>query len=146
MNAPRRFVLLLALAAPGLVLAQAGSPAGVWTTINDKTGKPEGRVHIEERDGEYVGTVLAVLSQTDPHPTCDRCKGELKGRPVVGMTILQGLRRSGDAFTGGSLLDPDDGETYRCNAALVDAGSRLELRGYIGISLFGRTQTWVRER
>jgi uncharacterized protein (DUF2147 family) len=88
---------------------------------------------------------LAVLSPTDPAPNCDRCKGALKGRPVVGMAILQGLRRSGDTFVGGSLLDPDSGETYRCVAALREDGRKLELRGYVGVPILGRTQTWVRD-
>jgi len=138
-------LLLLALTAPGMACAQSPSLAGDWTTLSDTTGKPAGRVRIEERDGRFVGTVLGVLSSTDPAPNCDRCQGELRGRPVVGMTILRGLRWRGDAFEDGTILDPDNGETYRCSATLRDGGRRLELRGYIGLPLFGRTQTWIRD-
>jgi uncharacterized protein (DUF2147 family) len=86
-----------------------------------------------------------VFSATAPNPVCDQCEGELRNRPVVGMTILRGLRGAGGEYDSGTILDPDEGRTYRCSARLLDGGRRLELRGYVGISLFGRTQIWARE-
>ncbi len=132
------------LAWTGAAWAQAPTPAGLWTTFSDSTGKPEALVRIEERDGEFVGTVVKVLSTTAPNPVCDLCEGELRNRPVVGMTILRGLRSLGGEYGGGTILDPDEGRTYRCSARLLDGGRTLEVRGYVGISLFGRTQTWAR--
>ena len=99
---------------------------------------------IEERDGEFVGTVVKVFSTTAPNPVCERCEGELRNRPVVGMTILRGLRGLGGEYDGGTILDPDEGRTYRCSARLLDGGRKLEVRGYVGVPFFGRTQIWVR--
>ena len=129
---------------PGSACAQAPSPAGLWTTYSDRTGKPDGLVRISETDGVFTGIVVEVLSATDPNPVCELCEGELKGKPVVGLTILRGLRREGEGYGGGTILDPDDGRTYRCKALLRDGGARLEVRGYVGAPVFGRTQVWVR--
>jgi len=124
--------------------SQSPTPAGLWTTFSEITGKPEGLVLIEERDGEFIGFVVKVFSARAPNPVCDQCEGELKNRPVVGMTILRGLRRLGGEYDGGTILDPDEGRTYRCSAKLLDGGRKLEVRGYVGVPLFGRTQFWAR--
>lgn len=101
-------------------------------------------MRIEERDGEFSGTIVALLPPNDPEARCERCEAPLKDRRIVGLTILTGLRRDGDGYSGGSILDPDEGRTYRCTARLTDGGRALELRGYIGAPLFGRTQVWTR--
>jgi uncharacterized protein (DUF2147 family) len=129
---------------PGSACAQTPGPAGLWTTYSDSTGKPDGLVRITEANGVFTGIVVGVLSATDPSPVCDLCEGELKGKPVVGMAILRGLRREGESYGGGTILDPDDGRIYRCKALLRDSGARLEIRGYLGAAIFGRTQVWVR--
>jgi uncharacterized protein (DUF2147 family) len=115
-------VLVAALAAK----AQAPTPVGLWKTFNERTGQAEGLGRIVERDGALLGTVVAVFSPParDPNPRCEQCRGKLKDQPVVGMTILHGLRRDGEQYSGGEILDPDDGAIYR---------------------FFGRTQVWVRE-
>lgn len=139
------FVLILVFG--GLAWSQALSPVGVWQTISDRTGQPDGLVRIEEVNGEYIGTVIAVFSPPAPdvHPLCELCPGELKDKPIVGMIILRGVRRAGDDYSGGQILDPDEGQIYRCRIALRDGGRSLEVRGYIGIPLFGRSQTWIRK-
>ena len=88
--------------------------------------------------------MVEVFSATTPNPTCGLCEGALKDQPVIGMTILRGLRRDGSGFGGGTILDPDEGRTYRCTATLRDGGRKLEVRGFIGVPLLGRTQIWVR--
>jgi uncharacterized protein (DUF2147 family) len=80
-----------------------------------------------------------------PDDVCIKCRGELKNKPLLGMTIMQGMKQNGDAYEGGKILDPDNGKTYRCKLKLDETGNKLEVRGFIGISLFGRSQTWVRE-
>ncbi len=127
--------------------SDASTVAGLWQTIDDKTGQPEGLVRVVEADGEYIGTVVAVFSPPAPdsRPLCERCEGELKNKPVVGMSILRGVRRDGDGYAGGQILDPDEGRVYRCRLALIDGGRKLEIRGYIGVPLFGRTQIWIRK-
>ncbi|MGZ3236648.1 MAG: DUF2147 domain-containing protein [Burkholderiaceae bacterium] len=135
------------LFASGVAYAQTQSPVGLWKTLSDKKGEAESLVRIIEVNGEFQGKVETIFSPPAPtsNPLCDQCKGELKDKPIIGMKILTGLHRKGDEFTGGTILDPDEGETYKCTLRLIDGGTKLEVRGYIGISLFGRTQTWLRQ-
>ena len=95
-------------------------------------------------NGQYLGTVVKVLDREAPNPLCGRCQGELKSKPVVGMQILRGLRRTQGHYGDGTILDPDEGRIYSCAATLLDEGRRLEIRGYVGVPLLGRSQIWVR--
>ena len=132
----------------GLGWSETLSPVGVWQTISDRTGQPDGLVRIVEVNGEYIGTVVAVLSPPalDANPLCELCQGELKDKPVVGMIILRGVRRSGNDYSIGQILDPDEGRVYQCRIALRDDGRKLEVRGFVAIPLFGRSQTWIRKK
>lgn len=141
---------LAALAALVLspLAAQAADPVGKWTTIDDETGKPKSIVEIYKTDkGTLSGKVVQVLqSDQGPHPVCAKCSGELKDKPVEGMVILWGLKpSSNDVWSGGSILDPHNGKTYKSKITLVEDGKKLQMRGYIGFEALGRTQTWVRD-
>lgn len=143
-------VLLAGLSLSGLLLSAplhaADSPVGVWKTVDDKTGQDKSVIEITEQDGELSGKVIEVLqSDQGPNPVCKECEGERHDQPVVGMTILWGLRQDGDEWSGGKILDPNNGKTYKCKMRLVEDGSKLEVRGFIGFSLLGRTQTWIRQ-
>ena len=142
-----RHLVVLILVWCGPAWGQASTPAGLWQTVSDRTGQPGGLVRVVEVDGEYIGTVVAVFSPPapDPHPLCNLCEGDLKDQPVVGMIILSGVRRSGDSYSTGRILDPDEGQVYKCRIALLDEGRKLEVRGFIGIPLLGRSQTWSRK-
>ncbi len=138
------FALMFLL--PPLAVAQSASPVGVWKTIDDVTGKERSIVRIVETNGELTGTVEKIFERPgdDPDHLCDKCKGELKDKPVIGMTILWGLRERGGVWKGGKILDPDNGKTYGCKMEVAENGKELNVRGFIGISLLGRTQTWYR--
>jgi len=141
---------LIAIAAALLVSARAfaadASPAGVWKTIDDKTGQPKSIVEITEQNGELTGKVKEVLqSEQGPNPVCKDCEGERKNQPVVGMTIIWGMKKDGDDWAGGKILDPKNGKTYGCKMHLEDGGKKLEVRGFVGFSLLGRSQTWERQ-
>ncbi|MFZ9408349.1 MAG: DUF2147 domain-containing protein [Burkholderiaceae bacterium] len=123
----------------------ASSPVGVWRTIDDVTGQAKALVRISEREGALIGRIERLLVDP-PESLCQACPGELKDKPVVGLTILKGLRRDGEAWSGGEVLDPKDGKTYKAQARLTDSGERLQVRGYVGMPALGRTQTWHRER
>ncbi|MEX2696569.1 DUF2147 domain-containing protein [Rhizobium mongolense] len=76
--------------------------------------------------------------------TCVKCEGALKNAPVTGMVILSGLKKDGDEYTGGKILDPDSGKIYSSKISLTNGGKKLNVRGFVGVSMLGRSQ--VRER
>lgn len=133
------------LAASTAALAQ-DTPVGSWTTVDDKTGKPKSIVEIyEARDGSLAGRVSEILqSDRGPNPTCDKCSGDRKDKPVKGMVILWGVNKSGDTWEGGKILDPNNGKVYSVKLRQIEGGKKLEVRGFLGFSLLGRTQTWAR--
>ncbi|MEQ7415510.1 DUF2147 domain-containing protein [Xanthomonas campestris pv. campestris] len=144
----KTLILALPLAAASLLAQAADSPVGRWKTIDDETGKPKSVVQIEQAaNGTLSGKVVEILqSNHGPNPTCDKCDGALKGKPIKGMTILWGLKPDGTAvWGGGSVLDPAKGKTYKAKITLTEGGKKLQMRGYVGIEALGRTQTWVRE-
>lgn len=141
--------LLVALSAP--VLAQAQSPTGRWQTIDDKTGEPRSIVEIYEGDdGQLYGKVVEIVQASDDAKRndegqiiCSACEGKKHNQPIEGMVILEGLEKDGDEWDGGTILDPENGKTYKAKISL-DGEDKLNVRGYIGVALFGRTQTWHR--
>lgn len=128
-------------------LASELSPVGLWKTIDDNTGKPRGLVRIMEVNGEYQGTVEKIFIEPgeDRDPKCEKCDGARHNQPVIGMTILWGLKKQGDEYEGGAILDPESGKVYRARMKLDGEGGKLSVRGFIGFALLGRTQTWVRD-
>lgn len=129
----------------GRLVAAQDTPVGFWNTISDRDGKPTGIVEIREVNGELFGVVRGILAEAGPEDSvCGKCTGDRKGQRVIGMEILRHMRRSGDDWSGGEILDPENGKTYRAAMHLEDGGKKLIVRGYIGISLFGRSQTWLR--
>jgi uncharacterized protein (DUF2147 family) len=123
------------------------SPVGLWKTIDDHTGKPRGLVRITEANGEYQARVEKTFPKPgeDPNPKCEKCEGARQNQPVIGMTILWGLKKQGDEYQDGEILDPESGKIYRARMRLQDGGEKLDVRGFIGFSLLGRSQTWIRE-
>ncbi len=137
---------LLLAALPLTAFAQdLSSPIGRWKTIDDETGKAKSIVEISRAaDGTLQGKVVEVLSSDrGPNPVCDKCKGANKGKPVKGMTILWGLQADGDEWTGGTVLDPSKGKTYKSKLELLEGGQKLGMSGCI--AFFCRQQVWVRE-
>lgn len=124
--------------------ALAASAAGTWKTIDDETKQAKSLVEISEApNGELSGKVVKLFN--NPDVVCDKCDGALKGKPVVGMTIMTGLKKDGDGWENGKILDPKSGKVYSAKAKLIEGGKRLEVRGFLGISLLGRTQVWERQ-
>ena len=121
------------------------TPAGLWKTIDDTTNKPRSLIRITEHNGEYNAVVEKGLLETDTgDKVCDKCTDERKGQKIIGMTIAKGLKKNGNKYDGGEILDPDNGKIYKCKMTLDESGNNLEVRGYIGISLIGRSQIWHR--
>lgn len=140
-------VALLGGVAKAAMAGDDSSPIGVWKTIDDNTGKPKALVTISEKDGEYVGTITKGLGESDdPERVCSACTDARKGQKMLGMQIIRGVRKDGDTYGGGKILDPENGKEYNCKMTVVDGGKKLDVRGFIGISLIGRTQTWIRDQ
>jgi uncharacterized protein (DUF2147 family) len=135
---------LPAVAQSGPARDMAASPLGFWETIDDKTGKPTAVVEIFEKDARLFGRITEILSGADAKSLCVACTDDRKNQPIIGMIIIRSIKATGPDYSGGDILDPDSGSVYRCKMHLEKNGSELIVRGFIGLSLFGRSQTWHR--
>lgn len=136
--------LLLTISLPASA-ANAG-PSGHWITFDEETGSAKAIVEIREHDGNLDGRVVRILNNIDvENPRCRACTGERRDQLIVGMAILEGMSHDGDDWSGGTILDPENGKSYSCRMSLNHDGDELEVRGYIGLPLLGRTQVWKRE-
>jgi uncharacterized protein (DUF2147 family) len=147
----RNWIKTGALAAAIMAMAPAfandASPVGLWKNIDDVTGKPKALIRISESNGVLQGKIekLFRAPDQDQNPKCDKCTDARKDQPIVGMQLLSGLKKDGDAYTGGEIVDPEDGKVYKSKMELADGGKKLKVRGYVGVPMFGRSQTWVRQ-
>ncbi|MEP6715311.1 MAG: DUF2147 domain-containing protein [Terriglobia bacterium] len=138
-------VLIIALFMFGRAFGGQISPAGLWKTVDDKTHKTRGLVRIFEKDGAFFGRIEKTFDAKEATERCIKCEGERHDQPIVGLTILRDMKKRESDYGGGDILDPETGTVYRCKMTLDDGGRRLVVRGFIGISLLGRSQTWTRE-
>lgn len=124
----------------------ANTPVGMWKTIDDKTGETKSYVRIWEDKGILYGKIDSLFSKPgeDPNRLCTQCEGKNKNKPVKGLTIMWDLKKDDDEWNGGQILDPKNGKVYRCKMKLDDTGRKLAVRGFLGISLLGRSQEWIR--
>jgi len=136
---------MLLFAAVGAVSATEPSPAGRWKTVDDRTGQPRGFVRIYEENGAFFGKIEGTLKAADAKEHCDLCTDGRKGKPIIGLVVLRSLKKQGDEYAGGDILDVDTGKVYRCKLQLLDQGKKLLVRGYIVTPILGRSQIWIRE-
>ena len=142
----------ISILAAGLLIAfsaigQTTSPVGLWKNIDDTTGKPKALIRITESNGELSGKIEKLFREPseEQNPKCVKCEGDNKDKPIIGLTMLQGMKKDGTDFSGGTILDPANGKIYKSKMSLEEDGKKLNVRGYIGVPMLGRTQTWVRE-
>ncbi|MDE2369035.1 MAG: DUF2147 domain-containing protein [Burkholderiales bacterium] len=138
---------LIAAAALALAAGAAwcqSTPAGLWKTIDDETGQAKSYVRITDAAGVYGGRIDKLLDPDKQDAVCDKCSDARKGQKVLGMTIIEGVKKNPDEpyYDGGTILDPNNGKTYRVRLTPKDGGKTLEVRGFIGP--FYRNQTWQR--
>ncbi|MCI0672688.1 MAG: DUF2147 domain-containing protein [Myxococcaceae bacterium] len=142
-----RLLILASLLFSGVALAQE-TPVGVWKTIDDATKKEKSLVRITESNGVITGRIEKLLDPTSKQDAvCDKCSDERKNQPILGMTIIRNVKKSPhekDLWESGDILDPNNGQVYRVLLKPIEGGKKLEVRGYIGIPLLGRTQIWIR--
>ena len=125
--------------------ADLRSPVGYWQTISDKNGQPRSVMHLYESGGILYGKAIKSLVPGDTFERpCEVCPGEFHNQPIAGMQVLWGLKEENGEWKGGKVLDADNGSIYKCKLSVSEDGQKLNIRGFIGISLLGRTQTWNR--
>ena len=133
-------------AASAPLRAAEPSAVGLWEQVDEKTGKAESWFKITERNGAYEGNIVKIFFKPgeDENWVCDKCEGAERGKPVLGLALIKGMQRTGSSYENGTIMDPRDGAVYRALMKLSPDGQKLEVRGYLGISLFGRSQVWNR--
>jgi uncharacterized protein (DUF2147 family) len=126
--------------------ARAQTIDGVWQQIDPDTGKVGALVTFTENGGIYHGFLSKLFPDAgdDPNPLCHKCPGAQRGKPFLGLMFIDGMKRSGLAYEGGTILDPDTGTLYSASMQLSPDGNALTVRGYVGIPLFGQSQVWRR--
>jgi uncharacterized protein (DUF2147 family) len=126
--------------------AQA-TPVGLWKTIDDETKTERSHVRISDSAGVLSARIEKLLDPSKQDARCDKCSDERKDKPILGMAIVRNVKQNADdpgLWDGGEILDPNNGKTYKVRLRPVNGGKSLEVRGYIGAPLLGRTQTWQR--
>jgi uncharacterized protein (DUF2147 family) len=146
----RRFVALVTAAllqttAHAQSTDRGSSPIGLWRTIDDKTGQPRGIVRVYQADGGYFARIERSFTANEDGRKCTACTDDRKDQPLIGLVLMRNVRLDKGKYGGGDIVDPNTGSAYGCSFALEDEGKTLAVRGYLGVSLFGRTQKWLRE-
>jgi uncharacterized protein (DUF2147 family) len=142
-----RYGLLLAalLATQAFAARTQSTPAGHWRTTDEETGKAKSVVEIYRTiEGTYAGKVIEILdTDNGTDPRCDKCRGSNRGKPIKGMVILWNLKPDGPVtWSGGTVLDPENGKTYRAKIELLSGGAKLGMSGCI--AFICRQQVWNR--
>ncbi len=139
-------VALICSALGSFALAQ--DITGTWKNIDDKTGSSKAILEIrQESNGSYTAKIVKVTPRPGytPRETCVNCPAPYTNQPILGMDVLTGLKYTGNSnFTDGKIIDPLSGNIYSTKAKLSNNGKRLTMRGYVGVSALGRSQTWIK--
>jgi uncharacterized protein (DUF2147 family) len=139
------FLVLMGVPATASHAAGSQSPLGLWKTFDDKTGKPRALVRIYLQDGRYFGRIEKTFSPGAETGVCSACSDERKNQPMLGLLVIRNMTLRDADYGGGDILDPESGSVYRCKFHLGKDGTTLVVRGFIGLPLFGRSQTWRRQ-
>ncbi len=124
-------------------IAFSQSILGKWKSVDEETNKEESIIEIYQENGKFYGKIIQLLDPKTKNAVCENCKGENKNKPIKGLVIINGLKKDGNEWSGGKVLDPKNGKEYKCYITLKDSNT-MKLRGYIGFSVFGRTAYWYR--
>ena len=143
----KQAVIALVLATTSVLAMAQNSPVGLWRTIDDDGKTEKSTVRITSDNGVLSGKVEHITDPAKADEKCVKCDDDRKDKPIVGMTIINDVKQDAEEpnlWTGGLILDPAKGSTYKVRIKTIDGGKKLEVRGYIGSPMFGRTQTWIR--
>lgn len=146
-----KHITLAVLATLPAMAYAANDPVGLWRTIDDKTGFSKSVVEIKKEDnGTYTGTIIEVNPRPGytPKETCFKCPAPYTDKPIVGLSILRNMKENPNKpgeFSGGTVIDPLIGKVYKSQMKINTTGNKLTVRGFIGVSIIGRSQTWIRQ-
>ena len=142
--------LSMIILATGMMLspAMASTITGIWQQVDDESHEVRSLVQITEQNGIYEGKMIKLFPHPDEDqaPICDACTGDKKNAPFLGLKIIENIRKTEDGYKGGTITDPESGTEYKLKLTPSDDGSTLEVRGYIGLEMMGRTQVWLRQK
>jgi len=142
-----RTSIALVLGFSALSAAAQMTPVGVWKTISDKDGQPQSEVRIVDNGGVLSANLVKIYRTTfKGDEVCVECKDDRKDKPIIGLELMRGLKKTDgkDVWEGGTIVDPDSGTVYKAKVTPIEGGAKLEMRGFVGFALLGRTQTWIR--
>ena len=122
---------------------QAQSVFGKWKTIDDKTNQAKSIIEIYENSGKVYGKIIDIIDPAKRNFNCINCTGSDKNKPLIGLVIIKDLKKDGLEYNNGKIIDPESGKVYKSYIKLIGK-DKLEVRGYVGIALIGRSQTWIR--
>ncbi len=140
----RGLITLTLIICYSMAFSDAMSPIGKWRTIDDETGEAKSIISINLESGKLQGHIETLLNPSKPNPVCEECKGDKHNQAIEGLTFLWGLSESKQEWKGGKILDPETGKEYKAKLKVIDDGTKIEVRGFIGFALIGRTQIWER--
>jgi uncharacterized protein (DUF2147 family) len=142
----KKWILLASLGFSSVVFAQM-TPVGTWVSVDEKTGERKAEITITESGNVLTGKITKrLLKDVDPNAVCDKCTDDRKGKPILGLELIRGMKKDGDTWEGGTIIDPESGKIYKATMEPVEDGKKLNVRGFIGIKALGRTQTWLRTK
>lgn len=136
----KRIILGSILTLFTISLTYGQSIVGKWKTIDDESGKAKSIVEIYKKGNQYYGKIVELLIKPESD-TCVKCKDDRKGKSLIGLEIIRNMKPDDDEYEGGTIVDPKSGKVYKC-LIKPNGSDKLDVRGYIGFSLIGRTQTW----
>lgn len=132
--------LFLFLLLANFTISNAQEIVGKWKTIDDKTGKAKSIIEIYQKNDKYFGKIIEIFDKSRKDALCEKCSGSEKNKPVLGLVIVKGIEKKDNVYENGTIMDPENGKVYSCT--ITPMKNKLKVRGFLGISMFGRTQTW----
>ena len=116
---------------------------GQWETFDDETKEKKSVIKIYKTNNLYFAKIVESFV-SEKNAVCETCTGKSKNKQIIGLIIIENLKKDGDEFNSGTIMDPENGKIYKCYLELMNT-NKLKVRGYLGFSLFGRTQYWLRK-
>ena len=137
-----KWFFVLAVLTSSLISAQ--SILGKWRTVDGQTGEEKSIVEIFEREGKVFGKIVEILNPVNENAVCEKCEGQEKNRPVLGLELIKNMVKDGNYFKHGTIFDPEHGKKFRCRLKLTNDPNILQVRGYV--AFLYATQYWIREK